>query len=52
MNHLLKRYRFLLIAGLILFSVNTVQSQDTTYVDVLDFSETNAVSWVNQIPTL
>jgi DNA-binding beta-propeller fold protein YncE len=52
MNHLLKRYRFLLIAGLFLFSVNTVQSQDTTYVDVLDFSETNTVSWVNQIPTL
>jgi DNA-binding beta-propeller fold protein YncE len=52
MNHLLKRYRFLLIAGLFLFSANTVQSQDTTYVDVLDFSETNTVSWVNQVPTL
>lgn len=47
-----KTYRFLLIVGLILFSVKTVRAQDTTYVDVLDFSETNTVRWINQIPPL
>jgi DNA-binding beta-propeller fold protein YncE len=38
--------------GLLLFSQTTVQSQDTTYIDVLDFYATNTVSWVNQIPPL
>ncbi|WP_242132123.1 6-bladed beta-propeller [Aestuariivivens marinum] len=35
-----------------LFYINSVQSQDTTYVEILDFNATNSVSWVNQIPSL
>ncbi len=35
-----------------LFCVNSVPSQDTTYVDVLDLIESKGVQWVNQIPPL
>ena len=42
----------LVFLGLILIPLNTVYSQDSTYVDVLDFFETNNVQWVNQIPPL
>ncbi len=47
-----KIYKFLLTVELLLFSVNNVHAQDTTYVDVLDFIETNNVRWVSQIPPL
>ncbi|WP_223550806.1 6-bladed beta-propeller [Aestuariivivens sp. NBU2969] len=50
--HQYKIHRFFLITGLILFSQTKVQSQDTTYVDILDFYATNTVSWINQIPAL
>ena len=52
MNHLFKTFRSLLIIAIVLFSVKSLQAQDTTYIDVLDFFETNTVSWVNQIPLL
>ncbi len=38
--------------GLMLFWVNSVQPQDTTYVDVMDLTESKGVEWVNQIPHL
>lgn len=38
--------------GLLLFSQTALQSQDTTYVDVLDLIEYRGVEWVNQIPAL
>ncbi|MDT8413396.1 MAG: 6-bladed beta-propeller [Vicingaceae bacterium] len=42
--------------GLLLFTffagINASYSQDSTYVDALDFFETNKVQWVNQIPPL
>ena len=52
MNHSFKTYRYLLIVGLILFSVKSLQAQDTIYVDVLDLIDNNRVQWVNQIPPL
>ena len=39
------------IAVFILFT-NTGYAQDTTYVDVFDFFDTNRVHWVDQIPAL
>jgi len=52
MIQLYKTYPFLMILVLMLFSGKTVQAQDTTYVDVLDFFEANKVSWVSQFPPL
>lgn len=45
-------HSILVFLGLILLPLNTVYSQDSTYVDILDFFETNRVGWVNQIPPL
>lgn len=45
-------HRLFLFMGLMLFCITSVQSQDTTYVDALDFNVTNTVNWVNQIPSL
>lgn len=39
------------VVGLLIISLKGY-SQDSTYVDVLDFFETNKVQWINQIPPL
>ena len=39
------------VVGLLMLFLNGY-SQDSTYVDVLDFFDTNKVQWVNQIPPL
>ena len=53
---MVKRYpiynKVYVIAIAMLLLSGKIYAQDTTYVDVLDFSETNTVTWVNQIPTL
>ncbi len=47
-----RTFKYYWIIGLLFLSVGTVNSQDTTYVDVLDFFELNRVQWVGQIPPL
>jgi len=43
-------FKYYWILVFVSLSVVTANSQDTTYVDVLDFFETNRVHWVDQIP--
>jgi len=43
---------FFLFVGTTVFTLNTLNAQDTTYVDVLDFFEVNKVQWVDQIPPI
>ena len=42
-------FRFIMVFFLF---TNTIYSQDSTYVDILDFFEINQVNWVGQIPPL
>lgn len=53
--HKIKKTGFLKTSFLlcvIFLIVTKVQSQDTTYVDAIDFFDTNRVQWINQIPPL
>jgi len=45
-------FKYFFLTGIFFLFTSAAYAQDSTYVDVLDFFETNSVQWINQIPPL